>query len=247
MEKLVLTTFFLMASTLLQAASFIHVPLEGQLKYSDAIVQGVVNNSESKMLPNNEIVTEVSLKLSHYAGLNSSQLIYPGNFKILVPGGVWNGMVQSVSGAPDFSPGEKVMVFLKNSKYGFHVSSLSLGKYRSVKEGIDEHWQSVVFPEDKELGRITKKKLDFVLNDVFGAGLSEVTANFLKKKSVNKPSRAIASTGKRSRTPSSINEGRKRKPANKKTGSSSFSLFWLVILFAVLAAYKTLSERFKRE
>ena len=102
------------------------------------------------------------MSLSHQTGLQTNDLIYPGNFKIVVPGGTWNGMVQSVSGAPKFLVGEEVMLLLKESQYGFSVSSLSLGKYRPIKDGIDRHWQSVVLPEDKELGRITENRLEAI-------------------------------------------------------------------------------------
>jgi hypothetical protein len=107
------------------AATVLASTIEGLSRASDAVVRGRVEGVASRR-QGGRIVTDVAIARAEVWKGSA-----PAHLTVVVPGGEVDGIGQQVAGAPAFSAGEDVVVFLANAGRGrFGVVGLAQGKYR---------------------------------------------------------------------------------------------------------------------
>jgi len=235
------------------ATLFIPIPIEKQLEESNGVIRGSYLGKNYKKLSTGEVVTEATFKVDYSSGLKRSDLLNPNNFKVLVPGGVWEGIVYQVYGSPTFSLGEESVLLLTKNAEGFSVTNMSLGKYKIYKEDGELYLSSEVFPEHPVLGSVRFTKFQEALWSAYGEGLHQ---NFEDKAVI-----AIGSSDSKNnstgRAPSSISSISKntneqtvaRDPASVKssaeqiTSSSRINVWWFVMIMAILGSFITYASR----
>lgn len=87
--------------------------------------------------------------------------------KIELTGGTINGVTSYVDGAPEFSIGEKSFLLLKKLENKMYISNFTLGKYRIVQDGDKTVYVSTVFPNDPEMGNVSKEKMIELIKEKF--------------------------------------------------------------------------------
>jgi hypothetical protein len=103
------------------------VSVEALARGADAVVRATVLGVEAAWTTDGRHVrTRVTLRrLSTWRGEAPAVVV------VEVPGGRVGDVAQSVAGAPEFEPGEEVVVFLRASTPGrFRVLGLATGKFR---------------------------------------------------------------------------------------------------------------------
>jgi hypothetical protein len=106
------------------------VSVEALARASDAVVRGRVERRASRRV-GPRIYTDVEVRAADVWRGGA-----PAVVKVVVPGGVVDGIGQRVDGAPSFTPGEEVVVFLSAGLRGeFRVNGLAQGKFR-VEAGL---------------------------------------------------------------------------------------------------------------
>jgi hypothetical protein len=110
------------------AAAAVMAPasVEALARGSDAVVRGrVIGGAARWSADGRRIFTEVEVTVSAvWRGAA------PGRVRLTVPGGERDGIAQRLEGAPAFSPGEEVVLFLSRRGSSWRVRGLALGKYR---------------------------------------------------------------------------------------------------------------------
>lgn len=216
------------------ATTYLPIPLEKQLKESSGVIRGKYIGKSYKRLPSGKIVTELSFKVSHSAGVPPRYFVHKSDFKVLVPGGIWQDIVYQVEGAPKFEVNKEVVVLVKKSSMGYWVSNLALGKYSLVRKRGEEFLVSDIFPHHPKLGRVDNIDFEIYVEKRFGEKFaqlnskenrvfSKIRANSLKKK---QKKRYIAS------------EQLEYNEQESKTTSA-----WLVVFLAILGAVFTIFKR----
>lgn len=192
----------LLASSVIHAAMFVPVPIERQISEADGYIRGSYQGLSYKKLPTGEVVSELSFRVSESNGINIKNFLNTKEFKVLIPGGKWQGIVYDVSGAPSFNMGEEVALLLKKEDQNYWISNLSLGKYTLVKKTNSEFLKSSVFPNHPKLGHISYidfKNMslnthgDHVVNNVSRPKMATSELAILAQKKKSKSNRKIAS------------------------------------------------------
>lgn len=207
-----------------KAMASIILPLsfEDQLRSSDAVIQGIVQGQNFKRLANGEVTTEIVVKLSQTAGMGSEILINPSQFKVLIPGGTWGGIVHRVDGAPEFKNGEEVVLFVSKFNYGMKLSSLALSKYYVLRHKDEVVLKSYLYPEDPHIGSI--KYSDF--NKLISSVLPTKLAPIANEKTV----------WKRRDQEEFIDERESGRMPASLSPASHIEMSWLMVIFALLGS-----------
>ncbi|MBT3584778.1 MAG: hypothetical protein HN509_07715 [Halobacteriovoraceae bacterium] len=222
-----ITTVFSLSAA---ATTFNPVPVEDQVKSAYGAVLGTYVGKSYKKLASGQVVTEFTFKIAEGSGIKYSEIVNKNNFKILAPGGRWQGVSYRIDGTPKFSEGEKTFLLLNKVPEGFMVSDHAMGKYNIKEENGEVYLSNSVFPKHSSLGRISLKEMNLVLEDRFGAPLEKINHDRyvfkrIKKKRVKRGGRMPASE------PLIDSE----EPASESTNS-----IWLVLLLGVLGAISTI-------
>ncbi len=138
MLVLVLATFLMFVGPA-SATTFLPQDMGAMSKGSAEIVRANVLSVESRWNEDySNIETDVYLAVSDtYKGRAA------GNIVVTVPGGRVDDIVAHVVGAPRFSPGEDVLLFLAPGKSGgFRVFNLSMGKHDISVDSKGQVWVS---------------------------------------------------------------------------------------------------------
>jgi hypothetical protein len=117
--------FALFATTLVDASP------EELAARADAVVRGTVESVEARRRPG-------SKRVFTYVRVRVTERLKGGEDAALVrvPGGSADGYTQAVAGAPDFTEGEEVLLFLRKRRGGqYEVERLALGKY-ALRAGV---------------------------------------------------------------------------------------------------------------
>jgi hypothetical protein len=117
-----------------RASVFFPVDFDTLARRADLIVRGTVQSSSSALTPDGKQVHTVT-RIAVGRTLKGSA---PVVVEVRTPGGSVGDFSQKISGAPEFTPGEEVIVFLRrhgdSGRYG--VDSFSLGKFNlSIDQG----------------------------------------------------------------------------------------------------------------
>lgn len=205
MKGLILISIILFSATQLQAMNFGPVPLEDQLKESDAVIVGKFLGSRFKKLPDNEIITINSFKIRTQAGLKYADLLNRNKIDIYHPGGKWQGIEYEIQGAPVFEKDEESLLLIKRTGFGFRLQNLALSKYDVTYKRDEINFHSVVFRDHPRLGHFSLEELNSLLDDSFNATLEEISQFSVSIKK-NNQSRTIASYSDESEEESLLTE-----------------------------------------
>ncbi|MBK23706.1 MAG: hypothetical protein CME70_06840 [Halobacteriovorax sp.] len=227
---------FLGFSSLAFSAVYIPTPLEDQIKESYGVIRGKYQSKVYKKNSRGEVITEISIALDKSSGLKPGDIINKNNFKVTIPGGVWQGIVHKYSGSPEFSPNEDVVLLINRGSNGFHLLNFGLGKYTISKEAGTTYLNSAIFPKNSQISGIRYQDFQSMVEDKFGEPLSD----FKGEKFVYNSKKLNLNNGnsKSSRAPASINQER---PENE----SNTAMFWLMIVLSVLgtSSYKLFNRK----
>ncbi len=214
---------------------YIPTPLEDQIKESYGVVRGIYQSKVYKKNSQGEVITEISIALDKSSGLKPGDIINKNNFKVTIPGGVWQGIVHKYSGGPEFSVGEDVVLLINRGNNGFHLLNFGLGKYTIKKELGVSYLNSAIFPTNSQISGIKYQDFQVMVENKFGEPLSEFKGEkfVYNSKKLNSTNR-----GKGSRAPASIEEQGPEK-------ESSTAMFWLMIVLSVLgtSSYKLFNRK----
>ena len=208
-------------------ATFIPLPMEKQLEHSNSVIQGIYRSSTYKRLPNGDVVTLASFEIEKMSGMISSQIYSHQDFKVMMPGGEWDGLTYFVTGTPKFTPGERVVLLLADTDQGPVINNLALGKYSINLIDDKKILVSSVFPEHPLLGQVDYEQFDQLLTQRFGSGLVEYSVNNHVNTKVSANSADKSDVTGEGRTPASIAEEK----------ANSFSPLLLVLILGLLGAY----------
>ena len=237
MNQFISTFLLFFLSLQVGATSFIPISLEKQFEDADGVIKGKFIGLEYRKIEDGKILTEATFKIISSAGIKPSEIVNKNNFKVVYPGGKWQGLGYAVSGAPSFQKDEESLIILKKSSYGFAVKGLGLGKYSIVDEDNMKYYSSTVFPGHEKLGKISYRKMNDTLTKMFGESLVKKTGD----KFVYKSKKQFLT--KKGRTPASIAMRRPSSEHLDKKDEESFNPLWLVLLLGLMGTYSILSIR----
>ena len=209
--------------------TFIPTSVAERINYSDGIVGGNYLGKSVKKLPSGQVVTEHSFKVSKIAGISPSSIVNKNNFKILVPGGAWNGSVHKISGTPTFKRGEEVVLMISEGPFGYIMPDLSFSKFNYQSIDGKKFLVSPIFSNKPGVGKISLDDFQKISEDHFGSKL----AHFNIDKFIDKPS--FVPTIKKGRR---VNP---RAPASEKTEEkeSNSPFIWAVFALGILGFFST--------
>lgn len=171
-HKIFITVLALMTGHFIWATSFVPVSHKLLIEESDAVLRGVYRGKNYKRLADGNVVTEHIFKVVSSAGLKNSKIVNPQEFKVLSPGGEWQGVTYKVHGSPEFVEGEESILLLKQDDYGMWIQGLKSGTF-SLKQSDNQLWiKSNVFPNHPEYGTISYSEFDGLLKQKYHRGLS---------------------------------------------------------------------------
>ncbi len=241
--------FFL--STQVLATSFLPTPIRDQISLSNGIIIGTFENKSYKKNPDGEVVTEAYFKLEGHAGIEKNYLMNPNSFRVLIPGGKWQGIVYHVNGAPKFTKGKKVVLLLKYNRFGFTLANLAMSKFEIVKKGKQSFLVSEIFADYPNIGQIEWIKFKNIVNKHFDGGLIPIGVNKIvvggelqKYKSFSNST--ISTRLEEGRGPASTYRSKKRGLAST-SGSESIGIFWLIIILGISGGASVRAIKSKRD
>lgn len=233
MDLRLMLLFCILLFSTASATQFIPIPIERQIDESDAVIHGVFRSKNYRKLDSGQVITQASFKLIGSVGLYPGEILNKNNFVVSFPGGVWQGLVYKIIGAPTFYKKEEVVLLLNKKNKGYVIKDIALGKYnirKTVEEGT--YLISSVFKDHSKLGKIKMDEFKLLLSDRFGTSLDKITSD----RFVYRPENDKRKNG---RAPaSSIEED---SPA-----SSSTTAFWVAILFGLIGGFSYLIHRRKK-
>ncbi|MFZ8934035.1 MAG: hypothetical protein ACO20H_00450 [Bacteriovoracaceae bacterium] len=200
-------------------ANYYPLPFSKQLLDSQGVIRAVFNGSKVRKLSSGRIMTEGSFKILESAGISPAEIINPDDFKVLYPGGVYQGLVYKNTGTPEFKVGEEVILILSKKSGSFSIHNLSLGKYKVMRERKGNYMVSEVFPNNNNIGKKTIEYFNQYVQKRFNQSLSNKYRNVDRVNTLNQQ-RKIAS----------IEEGSSEEAGNR------FEMFWIVLLLIGLSA-----------
>lgn len=223
----------------LWATTFLETSLEDRLRTAQGVIKGEFMGSSSKRLPSGQVVTEASFKVLGVSGIRPNEIINHQGFKILYPGGSWQGRTYRVHGTPEFSQGEVSYLVIQKGKYGYQLANLAMSKYRPIERNGERFLQSEVFPNKEGIGLISLNEFNELLGNAFG---DRMTA-FRVDKFIDKGSKIVqAQSMKRgSRSPAS------RGSSAEREQKTNFSPIWLIIALGILGFISSFLTRGKRD
>ncbi len=215
----------LLTSTL-HATTFIPLPIEEQIDASDSVVWATNSGKAYKRLPNGDVVTEYSFKLKLASGLPEHKVVSPNSFKVLAPGGLWQGRYYQIHGVPVFKEGEEALLFLKHSDHGWFVNNLAMGKFEVVTNAQGTWFKNTIFPTHPKIGLVPLEKMNELLQDRFAAPLTALEVD----KYVH--SELAVSKARNARKPASFDEY--QEEASSSDEKKNYGIFWVMLLFGFL-------------
>ena len=225
-----------------EGSSFRVVPLETQVQNAGGVIWGKFVGSASKKIDDN-IVTEAGFELLAASGITPSEIVNKNNFKIIYPGGIWQGIVYATLGTPRFKKGEEVVLFVTKGPYGFQLTNLGLSKYLVIRKGREEVFlKNSIFPEHPHLGHISLDLLNDLLRDRFQQVLSENIVqdkNIYKKNYIGKLYVEKKNGSWEVRNPASTTSIKKEDYQKK----SYQSIVWIILMFSILGGYFAMGKR----
>lgn len=205
------------------ATTFIPLPLDRQLKSSSGVIHAIYQGSSFKKISSGEVVTSASFKILQSSGIKNNEIVNRNDFKVIYPGGNWQGLVYKVPGAPSFFEGEEVVLILHKGSRGYTINNLKMGKYEIFEEDGQRYLSSSAFKSHPKLGKISFREFESKLMYTFGSDFKtshhdKYIGNSSKDK---KASRSIASEDE----------------SEKEKHTTTMSIYWLAVIFGLMGSY----------
>ena len=216
----------------LQATTFVPLPLDRQLKTSYGAIHAIYQGSSYKKLSSGDVVTSASFKILETAGIKNHEIINKNDFKVLYPGGKWQGLVYRVPGAPTFKEGEEVVLLLNKGSRGFMINNLKMGKYEVFEEDGKRFLGSSAFRSHPKLGKISFYHFERKLLSVFGSNFETIHHDkYIAYQNDDKNvGRSVASDDK----------------LEEEQAETTMSIYWLVLVFGLMGSYSAYTMKRKR-
>lgn len=228
------TVFLLISLTLSsKATTFIETSIEDRMRQASGVITVEYLGESYKKLPTGQVVTEATVKIIETTGIKSSEIINHNNFKIIIPGGVWQGRHHKISGVPRFKQGEITTLIVKKSDFGFILPNLAMSKFKMESIDSKKYFVSPIFSEKNGVGKIKV--------DEFKALTSQIFGKELKKINIDK----YVSTSDEEMGQKNL----KRNPASnieKTPEDESIPTIWFVLMLGVLGFVPALLIKGKR-
>ncbi|MBL7665537.1 MAG: hypothetical protein JNM93_10425 [Bacteriovoracaceae bacterium] len=231
-----LLTFLILSPTF--ATTFIPIAIEKQVEDANGIIFGVYHGKYVYKKQNDEVVTELSFSIESSVGISSNEIAKASEFKVLIPGGEWQGVVHKVHGVPKFSEQERVMLFLTRSHDGnYWVQNLGLGKYELKMKGNQTILVSSIFPYHPQMGQIPISKFYDIVREIKGQ-------NFLYREGDKTVLHSEITRERAPATAYNINDKdmNARKPSSDEENQKT-SVWWLIFVFAMMGGVSTILSR----
>ncbi len=232
------------------ATSFVLASIDDQISQSDGIIRGTFQGESYKKNPYGEVVTEAYFKVTEQIGIANNRLLNPHFFRVLIPGGRWQGIVYDIRGTPKFKKGEKVVLLLKHHSFGFSLTNLSMSKFRIENRDGVNYLISDVFPNRPNVGIIEWKNFENAVKRNFGSGLIPSTGRkFVIDKKVENRGRFYKKGHKAidlhlNKQKDVILYGRKFASVPKKDQDNG--ILWFIIILGALGGASVGLARYKR-
>lgn len=232
-RRLFVFLIFVLTSMNLFSTVFVETTVEDRLRHSTGALRVQYLGETYKKLPDGQVVTELTVKILEKAGVRSSDIVNHNNFKILVPGGVWQGQRYKVHGVPRFQHGEDSILIVKKSEFGFILPDLEMSKFKEVLVDNEKFYKSSVFSQKRGIGIIKEKDFKKLTLKIFNEELSQI----LVDKYVNK---------------SEVHSSNKRNPASSSSIESaseedSFPVFWFSIFLGLFSFIPIIMGKWKKD
>lgn len=234
MKQILLSLAFISCPNVL-GTTFYETPIEDRLGDSSGVVKAKYVGSTSKRLPTGQVVTEASFHILGLSGIKPNEVVNHQSFKVLLPGGSWQGRTYKVHGVPNFQKGELSYLILKKGKFGFTLANLGMSKLKPIEREGKPYLQSSVFPNKEGVGLISEKDFSFLVESTFG----DKVVSFDVDKFIDRSQVTNRINNKRS--PSSTSE-----KARSKAGLN-FSMFWLILALGSLGFLSSFIGKGKRD
>jgi hypothetical protein len=212
----------------IEATTFKIQPIEQQIRESDGLFQGNFLRSKSIELENGSIATQMIFKMTKESGLQS-ELFGMDEIIVHFPGGAINGESVKVDGVPEFIPGEKAVLFIRNVNNRYWGMNMGFGTFKVVNYGKQTILVNSVFPHHPQVGQVALDYFEKAVKDIKGSSLKIVQSQFY----LTNPHQAAA------RAPASANEeGQNRSVASgteetENDGSQPLNMLWLIVLLGI--------------
>ena len=204
----------------ISATTFEPITIKTHIKESDALISGEVSSIEN-INKDGLISRKISIDLDKWVGFE----VESNNVDIYAPGGEIDGTKFHVTGAPKFTIGEKVVVFINLIKDEFWVSNLGLGKYSVKRIGKRKIIVNQIFPGKPGVGQMDLQKF-FELSE--WVRKQKFTVRFKNKYEIHHE-KVVSQYKKMGRGIASIESS---DSANKS--EEKIPAYWLVIILGVL-------------
>lgn len=204
-----------------QATTFSPLTIKTQIKQSDSIVKGRVISEFSEINENGEIVTVVDILADKWIGTEAQSDI----IQVYYRGGVVGDKAVLIEGAPEFTVGEKVIVFTKKVHEKNYIVNLGLGKFSLKKLGDEYVLVNQIFPRKPQVGQM---RLDKFIDLSQWVKKERFTERYKDKYEIMQEKQASIKT--------KVKKGRKIASIGKEENSEPKSATWLVFLFGLLGA-----------
>lgn len=145
-------------SSLAFATTFQKASLVQIISQADSAAEVELKSKKTFMNKMGIIQTEYSFSILENYNVNESDLEFD-LLKITMVGGSYEGVTSYIEGAPEFQIGEKSFLLLKKIESKIYLSNFTLGKFKIEASTGETYYSSVVFPDDRELGKIKKEKM----------------------------------------------------------------------------------------
>ncbi len=228
----ILFSLSLFASPAIFGTTFYETPISGRLEDASGVVKAKYLGSNYKRLPTGQVVTEASFHILGLSGIGPNEVVNHQNFKVLLPGGSWQGRTYKVHGVPEFTKEEMSYLILKKGKFGYTLANLGMSKFKPIQRSGVEYLQSPIFPNKEGVGLISERDFENLVRATFGTEV--VTFNvdkFIDRSQVK---------SKEKRKPASIDSENSERGIN-------FSMFWLILALGSLGFLSSFIGKGKRD
>jgi hypothetical protein len=211
--------YFLLILMFNQAFATLYKPvsISEQVKSSDAVVIGYIDNKNSELLSDGQVVTKVTLRLERWMGIDNEE----SNriFSILIPGGKIGHTVSKIPDNIEFEVGEKVLLFLKQHKGFYWPTNLGLSKYSIKSVGEGELLVNQIFPKHPQIGQIP---INYVLGKVSKIKKQDFIVAYKDKYEIQEVKERASRAGRKI---ASVDSPDKRE--------SHMNLLWLILILGI--------------
>ena len=228
-------------SSVVKGTTFLEVPLEIQVRNAEGVVWGKFKSKSTKKI-SGTIVTEATFELLAVSGIEPSEIANKkDNFKIIYPGGNWQGITYKVLGAPDFEKGEEVLLFVGKERYGFGLVNLALSKYSVERRKEEIFFKNSVFPSHHSLGKISLGHLNTLLEERFQHPFVRVVQDKYPYPKGRLNKRYVRKGGKtlEERKPASLDSFDK----GTKKQKSYEGMVWIILIFTIFGGFLIMAQR----